>query len=167
MDVDKSTPMIGICLAILFAGTDACAQIRDPAIGMSGAPRNQTLLNQTMPRTRSVPRPEYMAAVAQLQRAVAETERARQALALQVPRDGPPSPIDCYFHPWHPGCDKLFGPVTLPLMTDAPPPQNPVIRWVASNWAWGALVCLYKADVGGQGLETDVGLQKALNCLQI
>lgn len=47
---------------------------------------------------------------------------AQQQPAL--PRPPAPTPIDCYFHPWHPGCPTGPGPIIL---------STPVISIAAST----------------------------------
>jgi hypothetical protein len=117
---------------------------------------------------RAVPRQEYLASVVKLQRALAEVDAASAALAFQFPKDGPPSPTDCFFHPWHPGCNVILNPrfATPPGPGEDIHPGNPFVKWVASSYAWDVVKCLYKGDVGGQGFETDVGMQKMLNCFK-
>lgn len=138
---------------------------------------------------RTVSRIEYERTIDDFRRAFAAAEDARQRLAAVQPREGGPDPLDCYFHPWHPGCQDLWDTVqnehgdrvtaavqrhlgTAPggdaVMWRAGDPRGWVIGYLVGkvfDYTWSVGVCLYKADgPDGRGLEGADGMKKFGNC---
>lgn len=139
---------------------------------------------------RPVSTEEYNKAVADFTKAFTAAEEARQRLAIIRPMDDKPDPIDCFFHPWRPGCNDIWttlqherGPELsaaveqhLSLSPQEPgtanktagPWKGGAIGWLvgtALDYAWDVGVCLYKADgPDGRGLEGEAGMKKFGNC---
>ncbi|MEM8963204.1 MAG: hypothetical protein AAGD38_17095 [Acidobacteriota bacterium] len=142
------------------------------------------------PELRFVSAAEYRQTVKNFKDAFAEAEKARVSLeAIRPPIETPPDPIDCWFHPWHPGCDILWNPPieampiwrdavteTLPSLCDSgsgTPQAIPVVAGAAVAWlvgkaldyTWDVGVCLVKADgPDGRGLEGPDGMKKFGRC---
>lgn len=138
---------------------------------------------------RAVSAEEYNKALADFTNAFAAAEEARQRLAVIRPRDGKPDPIDCYFHPWRPGCNDIWttleqtrGPELsaameqhLSLSPEGSGEAHKMSPWKSTlygvlaekafDYLWDVGVCLYKADgPDGRGLEGEVGMKKFGNC---
>ena len=150
-------------------------------------PPKQTSRAHAVVASRMRARVEYQTAVADFKRAFSAAEEARQRLSRLEPAGGPPDVLDCYFHPWHSGCQQIWnalearrGPEWAAGVVHRFEPDldehaasefhvgNIIAGWLAEkvlDYAWGVGKCMVKADgPDGRGLEGPEGLSKLGDC---
>lgn len=186
---------VALSFVAAFSGSILIAQPVSTTAASSPRAALGPIRPDRFPQTREVPAEEYRRAVAEFTQAFAAAEEARQRLIVLRPDDGKPDPIDCYFHPWHPGCQDLW--TTLERErgfewsaavrqnfsasvdsseeqgSEEPAKMNPwvagAIEWAVSkalDHVWDVGVCLYKADgPDGRGLEGSDGMKKFGDCV--
>lgn len=177
--------IVALCLIV----TSASGQSPTPSSAPSVSTNTQ-VSRRAVASSRMRARVEYQNAVADFKRTFAAAEEARQRLSRLEPA-GAPDIVDCYFHPWHAGCQQLWSAVEQsrgpewtsavkrrvgPIVSDEqlPPEQGRILEailaWTvgkAMDYAWAVGKCLVKADgPDGRGLEGTDGPGKVADCFR-